>query len=59
MKQKLTFLLTALLLLTGMTSWGQTRTEVVAYTLDGTLTGGSNGYATESEITQDDMDGYG
>ena len=32
---------------------GQTRTEVVAYTLDGTITGGSNGYATESEITQD------
>ena len=55
MKRKLTFLLTALLLLTGMTSWGQTRTEVVVYTLDGTLTGGSNGYATESEITQDDL----
>ena len=26
--------------------------EVVAYTLDGTTTGGSNGYATESDITQ-------
>ncbi len=52
MKQKLTFLLTALLLLTGMTTWGQTREETVVYTLDGTQTGGSNGYATESEITQ-------
>jgi hypothetical protein len=55
MKQKLTFLLTVLLLLTGMTSWGQTRAEVVAYTLDGTITGGSNGYATESEITQNNL----
>lgn len=27
--------------------------ETVYYTLDGTQTGGSNGYATESEITQD------
>ena len=26
--------------------------DVVCYTLDGTITGGSNGYATESEITQ-------
>ena len=34
---------------------GQTRAEVVAYTLDGTITGGTNGYATESEITQDDI----
>jgi hypothetical protein len=55
MKRNLTFLLTALLLLAGMTSWGQTRAEVVAYTLDGTITGGSNGYATESEITQNDL----
>lgn len=55
MKRKLTFLLTALLLLAEMTSWAQTRTEVVSYTLDGTLTGGSNGYATESEITQNDI----
>ena len=42
----------ALLLLSGLT-WAQTRTEEVTYTLDGTITGGSNGYATESEITQD------
>ena len=41
----------ALLLMSGLT-WAQTRTEVVAYTLDGTQTGGTNGYATESEITQ-------
>ena len=36
-------------------AWGQTREEVVAYTLDGTITGGSSGYATESEITQDNL----
>ena len=29
--------------------------ETGTYTLDGTLTGGSNGYATESEITQNDI----
>ena len=52
MKRKLTLLLTAFLLLTGMNLWAQ-RAEVVTYTLDGTQTGGSNGYATESEITQD------
>ena len=34
---------------------GQTRTEVVAYTLDGTITGGSSGYADASEITQNDI----
>ena len=31
--------------------WGET----VTYTLDGTVTGGSNGYATESSITQNDV----
>lgn len=36
-------------------AWGQTRDEVVAYTLDGTITGGTNGYATESEITQNNL----
>ena len=36
-------------------AWGQTREEVVAYTLDGTITGGSSGYATESEITQNNL----
>ena len=30
-------------------------TEVVAYTLDGTVTGGSNGYAVESDITQNEI----
>ena len=52
MKCKFTFLLVAILLLTTGLTWGQTRNEVVAYTLDGTVTGGSNGYATESEIEQ-------
>lgn len=33
-------------------AWGD---DVLVYTLDGTQTGGSNGYATESEITQDDV----
>ena len=51
MKKRITFLMAALLLMSGLT-WAQTRTEVVAYTLDGTQTGGTNGYATESEITQ-------
>ena len=53
MKRNLTFLLTALLLLTGMSLRAQTKAEVVSYTLDGTQTGGSNGYATESEISQE------
>ena len=52
MKQKLTLLLTAFLLLTGMNLWGQFRTEVVAYDLI-PIEGGSNGYATESEIEID------
>ena len=54
MKQRITILLTALLLLSSL-AWAQTRDEVVAYTLDGTITGGTNGYATESEITQDNI----
>ena len=54
MKRKITFLLAALLLMSGLT-WAQTRTEEVAYTLDGTITGGNNGYATESEIIQDNI----
>ena len=29
--------------------------EEVYYTLDGTKTGGNNGYATESEITQNNI----
>lgn len=55
MKRSFTFLLTAVLLLMSGLTWGQTREEVVAYTLNGTITGGSNGYATESEITQNGM----
>ena len=35
-----------------MVAWGQTRAEEVTYTLDGNIQGGTNGYATESEITQ-------
>ena len=55
MKRRFTFLLTAIMLMLTGLSWGQTREEVVAYTLDGTITGGTNGYATESEITQNNM----
>lgn len=43
-------MLVAILLCGAGSAWGD---EVVIYTLDGTITGGSNGYATESEITQD------
>ena len=52
MKKSITFMITALMLMTTSLVWAQTRDEVVAYSLDGTITGGSNGYATESEITQ-------
>lgn len=56
MKRRFTILTAAFALLailaTPMGMWGQTRAEVVSYTLDGTQTGGTNGYATESEITQ-------
>ena len=38
MKRKLTFLLTAFLLLTGMTSWGQLRSTIIDH-LDRELTG--------------------
>ena len=55
MKRRFTFLAALFLLLTTGLVWGQTREEVVAYTLDGTETGGSNGYATESEITQNEL----
>ncbi len=59
MKRNFTRILAAFALLVFMTpsmvGWGQTRTEVVAYTLDGTQTGGTNGYATESEITQNNI----
>lgn len=56
MKKTITKLMAALALLLfvapPLVGWGQTRTEKVTYTLDGTQTGGNNGYATESEITQ-------
>ena len=55
MKRRFTLMITALLLMITSLAWGQTREEVVAYTLDGTITGGSSGYATESEITQNDI----
>lgn len=45
MKHKLTFLLTAFLLLTGMTSWGQTRTQISWAAVD---QGYTNGQAIES-----------
>ena len=50
MKKLLTFL--TLLTLFFTTAWAA---ETVYYTLDGTITGGNNGYATESDITQNDM----
>ena len=45
-----TLMLVAILLCGAGSAWGD---QVVIYTLDGTQTGGTNGYATESEITQD------
>ncbi len=48
MKKLLTFLMMSILAI-GV-GWAA---ETVYYTLDGTQTGGNNGYATESEITQD------
>lgn len=48
MKKLLTFFMMSILAI-GM-GWA---TETVYYTLDGTQMGGTNGYATESEITQD------
>lgn len=57
MKRNFTFLMAAFALIVSLMMplgmKGQTRDEVVAYTLDGTQTGGNNGYATESDITQD------
>jgi hypothetical protein len=51
MKRKLTFLLMALLLLTGMTSWGQNRDEV-AYTLE-PIAGSNNSYTGNCDIEID------
>lgn len=55
MKRIFTLMITAVMLMMTSLAWGQTREEVVAYTLDGTITGGSSGYATESEITQNNL----
>ncbi len=55
MKKRFTLLITAFMLLMTSPIWGQTKAEVVAYTLDGTITGGSAGYAIESEITQNEI----
>jgi len=52
MKRKLTFLLTAMLLLTGMTSWGQTRDEDLVYTLE-PVPGSNNSYAGNCDIEID------
>ena len=48
---KTLFLLCSLIV--GSSAWG---VEQVYYTLDGTTTGGTNGYAEESAITQSEMD---
>lgn len=55
MKKRFTLMIAAILLMISGLTYGQTREEVVAYTLDGTITGGTNAYATESEITQNNM----
>ena len=52
MIKNLRYLCTLLLIAVASAAWGD---DVLVYTLDGTQTGGSNGYATESEITQDGM----
>lgn len=47
MKKFLLSLLTVMCVVTGLSA------ETLFYTLDGTVTGGTSGYATESDITQD------
>ncbi len=42
-----------MMLVVAISAWSA---ETVYYTLDGTETGGTSGYATDSEITQSDMD---
>ena len=51
MKHTITFMLTALLLLTGLTSWGQNRDEV-AYTLE-PIAGSNNSYTGNCDIEID------
>lgn len=55
MKQKLTFLLTVLLLLTGMTSWAQLRTEA---SIDFSQQGYQNAEAIESAVIDDNVTVY-
>ncbi len=52
MIKNLRYLCTLLLIAVASAAWGE---EELFYTLDGTITGGTNGYATESEITQGDI----
>ena len=56
MKKRFTILIAALMLLTMISQptrlWGQTRALTDVYELDGTKTGGTNAYATASDITQ-------
>lgn len=52
MIKKLRYLCTLLLIAVASAAWGA---EELFYTLNGTITGGTNGYATESEITQGDI----
>ena len=52
MIKNLRYLCTLLLIAVASAAWAD---DVLVYTLDGTQTGGSNGYATESEITQNDI----
>ena len=54
MKRKLTFLLTAILLLTGLTSWGQTRTQINWVAAD---QGYTNAQAIESVDFDDNVSG--
>lgn len=58
MKKKFTILTAVVMLLAlwfPVMGLGQTRTETLKYTLTGTTTGGSSGYASESDITQDNV----
>lgn len=60
MNKRFTKLIAALALLVFMTpslaGWGQTRAEVVTYTLDGTKEGSGNAYAEYHSITQNSVD---
>ena len=51
--KRLAMVLTMLLIVEIGQAWGA---EELVYTLDGTITGGSNGYATDSELTINKLD---